>query len=154
MTSLDAELAAFKKRQQAQPVLPRAVVRLHPPTSDPYNESASTPSTLDPSNPALRQPPKKRQKTNVVYSQPKDTGMGQHLFTQLTYAVDYLKSHSEPIPAEKIASYLSLSSITPAFLHLLRNHPKITYHADSDLYEFCPLHNIRNASSLLATLAN
>jgi len=80
--------------------------------------------------------------------------MGQHLFTQLTYAVDYLKSHHDPISAEKIASYLSLPSITPTFLLLLRNNPKITYHADTDLYEFRPLHNIRNASSLLATLAN
>jgi transcription initiation factor TFIIE subunit beta len=79
--------------------------------------------------------------------------MGQHLFTQLTYAVDYLKSHSEPIPAEKIASYLS-TKMTPAFLHLLQNNPKITYHAESELYEFRPLHNIRNASSLLATLVN
>jgi transcription initiation factor TFIIE subunit beta len=79
--------------------------------------------------------------------------MGQHLFTQLTYAVDYLKSHSEPIPATKIASYLSIN-MSPAFLHLLQNNPKITYHEDTDLYEFRPLHNIRNASSLLATLAN
>jgi transcription initiation factor TFIIE subunit beta len=152
MSSLDAQYAAFKARAQNQPVLPRAVVRLQPPTSDSYAPSPgdSTPSTSDPSQP----PPKKRQKTTIVYSQPADTGMGQHLFTQLTYAVDYLKNHNEPIPAEKIASYLSISSITPAFLHLLRNHPKITYHADSDLYEFCPLHNIRNASSLLATLAN
>jgi transcription initiation factor TFIIE subunit beta len=79
--------------------------------------------------------------------------MGQHLFTQLTYAVDYLKAHPDPIPAEKIASYLS-TSMSPAFLHLLQNNPKITYHADTDLYEFRPLHNIRNASSLVATLAN
>jgi transcription initiation factor TFIIE subunit beta len=64
-----------------------------------------------------------------------------------------LKSHSELLPAEKIASYLS-TTITPAFLHLLQNNPKITYHADTGLYEFRPLHNIRNASSLLATLAN
>jgi len=79
--------------------------------------------------------------------------MGQHLYTQLTYAVEYLKNHSEPISAEKIAGYLS-TTITPAFLHLLKNNPKITYHEDTDLYEFRPLHNIRNASSLLATLAN
>jgi transcription initiation factor TFIIE subunit beta len=79
--------------------------------------------------------------------------MGQHLFTQLTYAVDYLKTHPDPIPAEKISSYLS-TNMSPAFLHLLQNNPKIMYHADTDLYEFRPLHNIRNASSLLATLAN
>jgi len=79
--------------------------------------------------------------------------MGQHLFTQLTYAVDYLKTHSEPITADKIASYLNMNSMSPAFLHLLQNNPKITYHADTDLYDFRPLHNIRNASSLLATLA-
>ena len=80
--------------------------------------------------------------------------MGQHLFTQLTYAVEYLKNHNEPISADKIASYLSLHTITKTFITLLQNNPKITYHADTDLYEFRPLHNIRNKSSLLATLAN
>jgi transcription initiation factor TFIIE subunit beta len=150
MTSLDAQVAAFKQRQQAQPVLPRAVVRLQPPTSDPV--TAYSPSPGETSEPASG-PPRKRQKTTIVFSQPKDTGMGQHLFTQLTYAVEYLKGHSEPISAEKVAGYLS-TTMTPAFLYLLQNYPKITYHADTDLYEFRPLHNIRNASSLLATLAN
>jgi transcription initiation factor TFIIE subunit beta len=149
MTSLDAQVAAFKQRAQAQPVLPRAVVRLHPPTSEPATTYSPSPGdTTDPAG-----PPRKRQKTTIVYSQPKDTGMGQHLFTQLTYAVEYLKNHSEPISAEKIAGYLS-TTMTPAFKHLLQHNPKITYHADTDLYEFRPLHNIRNASSLLATLAN
>ena len=155
MSSLNAQLAAFKHRVQNQPVLPRSVVRLQPPTPDNYAPSpadSSTPSTPDATT-QVQQPPRKRQKTTIVYSQPKDTGMGQHLFTQLTYAVDYLKSHSDPIPAEKIASYLS-TQMTPAFIHLLRNDPKITYHSDTDLYEFRPLHNIRNSSSLLATLAN
>jgi transcription initiation factor TFIIE subunit beta len=151
MSSLDAQLAAFKQRAQAQPVLPRAVVRLQPPSSAEVIDLTGGPSTRDEQD-LSTQPPKKRQKASVVYSQPKDTGMGQHLFTQLTYAVDYLKTHS-PITAEEIARYLS-TSMTPSFLYLLRNNPKITYNADSDLYEFRPLHNIRNASSLLATLAN
>ena len=154
MSALDADYAAFRKRAQAQPVLPRAVVRLQPQTSDPTTLSdTSTPSTPDPySNLSLLQPPKKRQKQTTVFSQPKDTGVGQHLYTQLTYAVGYLKSHPDPMPAEEIARFLSIN-MTPAFLHLLQNNPKITYHSDTDLYEFRPLHNIRNASSLLATLA-
>jgi transcription initiation factor TFIIE subunit beta len=149
MTSLDAQLAAFKQRAQAQPVLPRAVVRLQPPSPEPV--SVYSPSPGDAVDPAG--PPRKKQKTTIVYSQPKDTGMGQHLLTQLIYAVDYLKSHSEPISAEKIAGYLS-TTMTPAFLHLLKdNHPNIIYHEDTDLYEYRPLHSIRNASSLLMTLA-
>jgi transcription initiation factor TFIIE subunit beta len=146
--SLDAQLAAFKQRQYNQPVLPRAVVRVQSSDSPTYAPSPSERNTPDPLIPA-----RKRQKTSIVYSQPQDTGRGQHLFTQLTYAVDYLKIHSEPISAEKIASYLS-TTLTPTFVRLLRNNPKITYHAETDLYEFRPLHNIRNASSLLATLAN
>lgn len=152
MSSLDAQLTAFKHRAQNQPFLPRAVVRVQ--NVDPLSFPTYAPSPAERNTPDPQQPPKKRQKTTLVYSQPKDTGMGQHLYTQLTYAVDYLKSHHDPISAEKIASYLSLPSITPTFLLLLRNNPKITYHADTDLYEFRPLHNIRNASSLLATLAN
>ena len=152
MTSLDAQLAAFKQRAQAQPVLPRAVDRLQRPSAEVIDLTDSAPCVRDESWDTNGQPPKKRQKTNIVYSQPKDTGMGQHLFTQLTYAVDYLKTHS-PITADEIARYLS-TTMTPSFLYLLRNNPKITYNADSDLYEFRPLHNIRNASSLLATLAN
>jgi transcription initiation factor TFIIE subunit beta len=147
--SLDAQLAAFKHRAQNQPVLPRAVVRLQPPTNDYAFPIESTPSTPDPST---LQPPKKRQKTTIVYSQPKDTGMGQHLFTQLTYAVDYLKKQPEPIPAEKIASYLS-TTMSVALKHLLQNDPRVAYHLDTDLYEFRPLHNIRNASSLVVALA-
>ena len=147
MTSLDAQVAAFKQRSQNQPVLPRAVVRLQPPSSSSPAEYASSPADATTS-----EPPKKRQKTTIVYSQPQNTGMGQHLFTQLTFAVEYLKSHPDPIPADRIASYLS-TTMTPAFLHLLQNNPKITYHEDTDLYEFRPLHNIRNASTLLATLA-
>src|SRR5271170_432552 len=149
MTSLDAQLAAFKQRAQAQPVLPRAVVRLQPPSPEPA--SVYSPSPGDAVDPAG--PPKKR-KTTIVYSQPKDTGMGQELYTQVHYAVGYLKEQSEPISAEKIVGYLS-TTMTPAFLHLMKyHHPKITYHADTDLYEFRPLHNIRDATSLLATLAN
>jgi transcription initiation factor TFIIE subunit beta len=147
--SLDAQLAAFKHRSQNQPVLHRNVVRPQPPTNDYASHFESTASTSDPST---LQPPKKRQKTTIVYSQPKDTGMGQHLFTQLTYAVDYLKKQPEPIPDEKIASYLS-TTMTPALKHLLQNDPRVAYHQDTDLYEFRPLHNIRNASSLVAVLA-
>jgi len=78
--------------------------------------------------------------------------MGQHLYTQVTYAVDYLKKQAEPIPIDKIASYLSTVP-NSALMNLLQKHPKVTYHDDTDLYEFRPLHNIRNESSLLATLA-
>src|SRR5262245_20418246 len=116
MSSLEAQLAAFKHRQLNQPVLPRPVVRLLQKETDAGDDaavrqhapsprdtpSASVPATADASQTPLP-PPRKRHKTGVVYSQPQDTGRGQHLFTQLTYAVDYLKSHPEPISADKIA---------------------------------------------------
>lgn len=157
MTSLDAQLAAFKHRAQNQPVLPRAVVKTVQKVDSPLFSPISFPPSPSEvgSTPEPGQPPRKRQKKSpVVYSQPRDTGVGQHLYTQLTYAVDYLKHHSEPISAERIASYLSLPMVSREFITSLQNNSRITYHADTDLYEFRPLHNIRNKSSLLTTLAN
>jgi len=149
--SLDAQLAAFKERARNQPVLPRPVVRLQQPdTYAPSPADTSAASTPDASG--ITPPPKKRQKTTTVYSQPQDTGRGQHIYTQVTYAVDYLKRQPEPISIDKIASYLSTVPST-ALVNLLQTHPKVTYHHDTDLYEFRPMLNIRNESSLLATLA-
>src|SRR5580704_1719329 len=100
--SLDAQLAAFKHRQQNQPVLPRPIIKFQKDEEQKYPYAPSPNELSNVTNTNLLQPPKKRQKTSIVYSQPQDTGRGQHLYTQLTYAVDYLKQHTEPIPAEKI----------------------------------------------------
>jgi transcription initiation factor TFIIE subunit beta len=43
--------------------------------------------------------------------------------------------------------------MSPALKHVLQNDSRVAYHQDTDLYEFRPLHNIRNASSLVAALA-
>ena len=146
--NLDAQLAAFKERARNQPVLPRPVIRLQRDAPSPDTSAASTPDATG----ASGAPPKKRQKTTTVYSQPEDTGMGQHILTQITYAIDYLKRQPEPISIDKIASYLSTGP-SIALVNLLQVHPNVTYHHDTDLYEFRPMLNIRNESSLLATLA-
>ena len=159
--SLDSQYAAFQERARNQPVLlrPATVVRVQQPQT--YAPSPSDTVDAYPPPQGLRgrvvdasrlAPPAKRQKTSIVYSQPKDTGTGQQLLTQIIYAVDYLKQQPKPISIDKIASYLSTVPST-AMVNLLRDHPKVTYHPDTDLYEFRPMLNIRNESSLLATLA-
>ena len=145
--SLDSQYAAFQERARNQPVLlrPATVVRVQQPQT-------YAPSPSDTTDASRLAPPAKRQKTSIVYSQPKDTGTGQQLLTQIIYAVDYLKQQPNPISIDKIASYLSTVAST-AMVKLLQDHPKVTYHPDTDLYEIRPMLNIRNESSLLATLA-
>ncbi|KAI9806076.1 MAG: hypothetical protein M1833_004483 [Piccolia ochrophora] len=108
----------------------------------------------------------KRKRADVpaaVYSQPADTGTGRNIMTQVTYAVEYLKSKETAQPLSQILSYLSLKSPDTQrnISMILKRHERIEYkrdpgHAswDSGTYRFRPIHNIRSANELLAFLVN
>jgi transcription initiation factor TFIIE subunit beta len=98
---------------------------------------------------------------NVVYSQPADTGTGRNIMTQVSYAVDYLKSKDAPQNLAQIVSYLSLHSddSRQTIAHILKQHERVEHIADkasrrwdAGTYRFRPLHDIRSADDLLRFL--
>ncbi|KAI4190110.1 MAG: hypothetical protein LQ346_004980 [Caloplaca aetnensis] len=96
----------------------------------------------------------------VPYSQPRDTGTGQHIMTQITYAIEYLKSRNTPQTLSDILSYLSMQTREQSYKSsvekILRGHDKVNYYPAKEgtaaLFSFRPAHNIRSAESLLKYL--
>ena len=97
---------------------------------------------------------------DVPYSQPKDTGTGQNIMTQVTYAIDYLKGKTTPQTLFDILSYLSIQTREEQYKRtiekILIRHDKVNYELPRDgkeaLFSFRPAHNIRSTQSLLGYL--
>ncbi|KAI9846232.1 MAG: hypothetical protein M1837_004221 [Sclerophora amabilis] len=101
--------------------------------------------------------------SGVVYSQPADTGTGNRIMTQVTYAVEYLKSKEVPQSLSQIISYLSLQGQAKTqrnIAMILQRHDRVDYvrsddkepRWDSGSYRYRPLHDIRSSTQLLSTL--
>ena len=103
---------------------------------------------------------RKRQDNDMVYSQPENTGTGQNTMTQITYAVEYLKSKGTPQTLADLLSYLSLTHKDQKYKHIiasiLMRHDKVEYHRKLDgaegTFSFRPAHNIKSADSLIGYL--
>ncbi|EEB05163.1 transcription factor TFIIE beta subunit [Schizosaccharomyces japonicus yFS275] len=150
MSSLSEQLSSFKKKVANQPIY--AKPQIERPTAAYVASRSATPTDVSAtSSPAPALGKKKRSKTNLVYSQPADSGVGTHYLSQLHYAVEYLKERNEPKTAEEIASYLS-TPLTPMLLQLLKKNDRILYDARHETFTFKPLHNIRSSAGLLAYL--
>ncbi|KAL9001332.1 MAG: hypothetical protein Q9169_000223 [Polycauliona sp. 2 TL-2023] len=97
---------------------------------------------------------------HVPFSQPADTGVGQHIMTQVTYAIDHLKKRDEPQTFGAILEYLSMQtreeSYKNALEKILIRHDKVNYQPKREgqpaLFSFRPAHNIRSAESLVRYL--
>ncbi|KAI9885372.1 MAG: hypothetical protein M1823_002844 [Watsoniomyces obsoletus] len=118
------------------------------------------PSTSSQSNDLKRKRPVESS-SNVVYSQPADTGTGRHIMTQVTYAVEYLKNKEAPQSLSQVVGYLSLKSPESQqnMAMILKKHDRVEFQRDGNnnrwdggSYRFRPLHNIRSAQDLLAYL--
>ncbi|KAG4304952.1 hypothetical protein PORY_001627 [Pneumocystis oryctolagi] len=96
-------------------------------------------------------PSTKKPRSNIVYSQPDDSGTGNHLQSQLYYALEYLKKREAPKTLKEISSYLSIP-LTEEFIDRLRTNERIEYDPYKDTYYFKPIHNIRSAESLVSFL--
>ncbi|KAL8841651.1 MAG: hypothetical protein Q9170_000865 [Blastenia crenularia] len=96
----------------------------------------------------------------IPYSQPRDTGIGMHIMTQITYAIEYLKNKDTPQSLSDILSYLSMQTREDNYKNniekILMRHDKINYHPKSEesppLFSFRPAHNIRSSEDLLRHL--
>ncbi|KAG5646178.1 hypothetical protein DXG03_004231 [Asterophora parasitica] len=135
MSKLAKDSAAFKsvlKRQDytswhSQP----------PPASEPQASASPTPEVSS-------SPKKKRPKTNIVYSQPADTGTGTNINTQLVYAVNHLKD-------------IAIVTNTPldtdhALLEKFKAHDRIAWDPKTDLYSYKHEFNFRNKAALLVEI--
>ncbi|KAI9675501.1 MAG: hypothetical protein M1829_003305 [Trizodia sp. TS-e1964] len=148
MSSLEKSLDAFQRSVKASSALisnKRSVAPVVVATSTPPPASPAT-STAEPAV-------KKRRihAAGIVYSQPADTGTGQDIMTQVTYAVDYLKNKEAAQTFEQIIGYLSLgqeSDRARTLQTILRRNPQVEFLAASKSYRFRPKHNIRNGEEL------
>ncbi|KAJ8588597.1 transcription initiation factor IIE, beta subunit [Rhizopogon salebrosus TDB-379] len=146
MASLNKDADAFKRvlhRQDytswhSQPV---------PLNSSPASTSASTPA---PDLPATK---KKRPKTNIVYSQPADTGTGTNVNTQLVYAIDHLKSTHNPMRLQDIAIVTNTPLDTDSvLLEKFKAHDRIQWDPKTDLYSYRHEFSFRNKAALLTEI--
>ena len=100
------------------------------------------------------------EQANTVFSQPKDTGTGSHIITQVTYALEKLKEKDVPWTWQRLGEYLSLhgreKGYGQALKTILMSHEKVNYQRidgkEKDLFSFRPIHNIRSADGLLGYL--
>ena len=103
---------------------------------------------------------RKRPEHNVVYSQPTDTGTGKNVMTQITYAIEYLKSKGTPQTLTDLLSYLSLQHRGNDYKRtigtILMNHDKVEYDGRGEggegTFRFRPVHNIRSKKTLIGHL--
>ncbi|KAJ7630527.1 transcription initiation factor IIE subunit beta [Roridomyces roridus] len=150
MSKLAADSAAFKNVLKRQDY-----TSWH---SNP-GAKASTPPEPEPSaasaDPDFVPPAKKkaRPKSNVVWSQPADTGSGNNINTQLVYAVDYLKSTPNPTRLEDIALLTNTPLLEDAVLReKFKSHERVVYNPKTDLYTYKHEFNFRTKPALLTEI--
>ena len=145
LSSFKASLAAAS----AKPNKPAATVSAKPsPSPAPVQNSISAASKNE-------QKRKRQEVTNIVYSQPADTGTGKHVMVQVTYAIEFLKNAGTPQKFKDVASYLSLhihDDSKQTVATILKNHEKVVYDRAQGTYSYRPLHDIRSEQQLLAYL--
>ncbi len=156
MSYLDNQINAFKSNLTSSSTkLSNKRTAAAPTTSTP--SPAPSHASVSSKNDLKRKRP---EQANVVYSQPADTGTGKNVMTQITYAVDYLKSKGTPQTLQDLLSYLSLQYREDDYKRtigtILKNHEKISFDrtgADgAGTFSFRPIHNIRSPSQLLGYL--
>ncbi|PBK92778.1 hypothetical protein ARMGADRAFT_1030983 [Armillaria gallica] len=137
MSKLAKDAAAFKSTLKRQD----------------YTSWHSQPPPLDAQPPAQPSPKKKRPKSNIVYSQPADTGTGVHVNTQLVYAVNHLKSTPNPMRLQDLAILTNTPLDTDhVLLEKFKSHDRVLWDPKTDLYSYKHEFNFRNKASLLTEI--
>ncbi|KAF2874300.1 hypothetical protein BDV95DRAFT_565912 [Massariosphaeria phaeospora] len=98
---------------------------------------------------------------NIVYSQPQETGTGSHIYTQLTYAIEFLRTNQRWHTFKEIVDYLNVQEHdhhSRAHLQNLFRSPnpsnRIEYNEKTGLYRYRPKYDIRSAADLKGYLQN
>ncbi|TEB33847.1 transcription initiation factor IIE subunit beta [Coprinellus micaceus] len=128
MSKLEADAAAFKRQSKA---VNFASWHSQPKPPVLASSSASTPTVVPGPDEASGSPTSKknkRPKTNIVYSQPADTGTGNNVNTQLVYAVSFMKGKQGPMRIEDIALMTETPIDTdPVLREKFKMHDKIQF---------------------------
>ncbi|KAK2463197.1 hypothetical protein APHAL10511_004852 [Amanita phalloides] len=118
-----------------------------------WHAQAPASNALSPADAPNLSPKKKRPKSNIVYSQPADTGTGTHVNTQLVYAVDHLKSTHNPMRLQDLAIVTNTPLDTDSvLLERFRSHDRVQYDPKTDLYSYKHEFNFRNKAALLTEI--
>ncbi|TFY58285.1 hypothetical protein EVJ58_g6516 [Rhodofomes roseus] len=121
-----------------------------------FNQNPHCPAPPAPPPAESSEPPhkkKKRPKSNVVYSQPADTGTGTNVNTQLVYLVNHLKSNGNPMRLQDLAIITNIPVDThPALLEKFRAHDRVVHDPRTDLYSYRHDFNVRNKAALLTEI--
>lgn len=147
MTSAATQISAGKKRARGPP-----------------SPSPSVTSTT--SAPAGATPKKERDHTPSVFSQPANTGFGESNITQISYAIQWLRTKAgQPQTIDEVLSYLSIVGMDDTrkstFADNMRNNPRIEWIPDPDLteqtwrsgtYLHRPIIKVKTKTELLAYL--
>ncbi|MCJ1372505.1 hypothetical protein MMC20_003730 [Loxospora ochrophaea] len=156
MSYLDNQLSAFKSNltsSSSKLSNKRAVAAPSTSSPTPTSSQASASSKND-----LKR--KRLEPTGVVFSQPENTGTGRNIMTQVTYAIEHLKTKGIPQTLNDVLSYLSLQYREDDYKRnisiILKNHEKVEYDrrgaGGKGTFSFRPIHNIRSADQLLGHL--
>lgn len=123
------------------------------------NAPSPTPSNTS-ANGTKRKRPEDGSK--VVYSQPYDTDDRNHVFTQLTYAIEYLQKEPDKwFTFRDVMNYLNiredngdLRKRLKDYFHLDVPGNKVEYNPATKKYRYKPKFNIRNNAELRQYLQN
>lgn len=97
---------------------------------------------------------RKRPNEAVVFSQPQDHGTGEHVYTRVTYTIDYLKSNPGWHTFDELMAYLNVApgDVQREQLRYIfrqdNNRNRIAYNAANDTYRYKPKLDIRNPAQL------
>ncbi|KAG2146871.1 uncharacterized protein EDB93DRAFT_1250667 [Suillus bovinus] len=115
--------------------------------------STPTPAPITAESTSMPSTKKKRPKTNIVYSQPADTGTGTNVNTQLVYAIDHLKSTHNPMRLQDIAIVTNTPLETDeVLLEKFKSHDRIIWDPKTDLYSYRHEFSFRNKAALLTEI--
>ncbi|KAF6833570.1 transcription initiation factor iie subunit beta [Colletotrichum plurivorum] len=108
------------------------------PTLAPPSPSPSIGSTAS-KNDVAATGKRKRDPNAIVYSQPQNTSFGQEVFTQMQYALEWLKGKDQPKTAQDIFDHLGQTGKPDkhkqSLVEAMRRHPRIQWIPDAKLSE-------------------
>ncbi len=159
---LERQTAAF--RNDAMSAAPKVATkqRLAPPA--PSSAPSPAPSNSSATSKAeTKEAKRKREPTNVVYSQPAATGYGTNAYTNITYAIEFLKKKRVPKTFKEILEHLSQVHADDqhkrTMASILRKHGQVTWMEDpksskwdSGTFAHKPIIDVRSKEGLIAYL--
>lgn len=157
---LDKQQAAFKSEVISVSSQVSSKRSLAAPVSAPSPAPSNASNTSKSDN---KEAKRKREPTNVVYSQPAATGYGSEALTQITYVIEFLKKKDEAKTFREILEYLSQvqadESIKRFLVQVLRLHDRVRWIPDPNSKEWDsgtfihnPKINVRTKNDLIRYL--